>query len=142
MRGDPVRVAEALGLKRSGSEYKGPCPICGGTDRFHVKTGRSADVLVHCRHGCKYSDLARELERRGIVDRDDYTAPTHRRDDLELADHMALVLEGAIRRGEEISPSDRHAVTRLIMKVDDKRGARLRELRKQLRTDGDGVGER
>ena len=140
MKGDPTRVADALGLRRIGSEYKGPCPLCGGTDRFHVKAGKSADVLVHCRHGCKYSDLARELERRGIVDRDDYTAPTHRRDDLELADHMILVMESAARRGERINPSDRDAVTRLIMKVDEKRGARLRELRRQMGTEN-GVGK-
>ena len=114
--------------------------MCGGTDRFHVKAGKSADVLVHCRHGCKYSDLARELERRGVVDRDDYVAPTHRRSDLELADHMIAVMQGAARRGEKISPSDREAVTRLIMKVDDKRGARLRELRKELGA-GNGVGK-
>ena len=141
MRGDPSRVADALGLRRVGSEFKGPCPICGGTDRFHVKAGRSADFLMHCRHGCQYSDLARELENRGVVDRDDYTAPTHRRDDIELADYMILVMQGAANRGEAITPSDRDAVTRLIMKVDEKRGARLRELRRQMGINN-GVGKR
>jgi len=29
--------AEQLGLKRMGREYKGPCPVCGGNDRFHLK---------------------------------------------------------------------------------------------------------
>ena len=132
MNGDPSRVADALGLRRVGSEYKGACPICGGTDRFHVKAGRSADFLVYCRHGCSYSDLARELERRGIVDRDDYVAPTHRRADLELADHMILVMQGAALRGETISQSDRRAVSLLITKVDEGRIARLRALRDEL----------
>ena len=132
MKGDPSRVADALGLKRVGSEYKGPCPLCGGTDRFHVRAGASADVLVHCRHGCKYSDLARELERRGVVDRDDYVAPTHRRDDLELADHMIAVMEGAARRGQKITEGDHRAVTRLMMKVDERRVQRLRDLRRHL----------
>ena len=132
MNGDPSRVADALGLRRVGSEYKGPCPICGGKDRFHVRAGRSAEFLVHCRHGCSYSDLARELESRGIVDRDDYVAPAHRRADLELADHMILVMQGAALRGEKISQSDREAVAMLITKVDQGRGARLRALKDKL----------
>ena len=37
-------------LKKSGSEWSGPCPLCGGEDRFHVRevAGRA---LVGCR-GC------------------------------------------------------------------------------------------
>ena len=37
-------------LKKSGSEWSGPCPLCGGDDRFHVREvdGRA---LVGCR-GC------------------------------------------------------------------------------------------
>lgn len=44
-------VAEWVGrlhLRRSGAEWKGPCPLCGGTDRFHVKQGHSR-VLASCR---------------------------------------------------------------------------------------------
>jgi hypothetical protein len=39
---DIVRVAERLGarLKRVGKEWCGPCPACGGTDRFAVKLGK------------------------------------------------------------------------------------------------------
>ena len=40
-----TEIAKALGLKRSGSEYKGPCPLCGGNDRFHVRQ----DGLFGCR---------------------------------------------------------------------------------------------
>ena len=43
--------AEQLGLKRMGREYKGPCPVCGGNDRFHLKEGRYKPVLYHCRQG-------------------------------------------------------------------------------------------
>ena len=43
--------AEALQLKRNGpNNYSGPCPLCGGTDRFHV-TQRQQRTLVGCR-GC------------------------------------------------------------------------------------------
>ena len=36
---DIVSAASEKGikLKKSGSEYKGPCALCNGTDRFYVK---------------------------------------------------------------------------------------------------------
>lgn len=41
----PDQWAERLGnLNRKGHEYKGPCPLCGGEDRFHVKQGDSAPI--------------------------------------------------------------------------------------------------
>ena len=42
--------AQACGLKKQGREWVGPCPLCGGKDRFHVRDGDST-VLVGCR-GC------------------------------------------------------------------------------------------
>ena len=36
-RPDGAIIADALGLRRRGSEWVGPCPRCGGTDRFHVR---------------------------------------------------------------------------------------------------------
>ena len=47
----PRQWAERLGnLKQSGGEWCGPCPLCGGTDRFHVRGGDMAGkVLASCR---------------------------------------------------------------------------------------------
>ena len=42
--------AQACDLKRQGREWVGPCPLCGGKGRFHVRDGGST-VLVGCR-GC------------------------------------------------------------------------------------------
>lgn len=39
-------------LKKAGNEYHGPCPVCGGTDRFRVNN-RGA----FCRKGCSFQDL-------------------------------------------------------------------------------------
>ena len=44
-RPDGATIADALGLRRRGSEWVGPCPRCGGTDRFHVR----ADGVFGCR---------------------------------------------------------------------------------------------
>tara|TARA_Y100001963_G_scaffold109275_1_gene151071 strand:+ start:45 stop:437 length:393 start_codon:yes stop_codon:yes gene_type:complete len=43
-------VAMKFGLKKCGSEWKGPCPKCGGHDRFSVREGKSQAILAHCRH--------------------------------------------------------------------------------------------
>ena len=42
--------AEALGLRLRSGELKGPCPSCGGTDRFHIRRS-GPDARVGCR-GC------------------------------------------------------------------------------------------
>lgn len=53
-----VSVLDELGrrkisLKRAGSEMVGPCPVCGGRDRFgvHVRKG-----IWHCRHAGRGGD--------------------------------------------------------------------------------------
>ena len=38
----------ALDLTRRGSEFVGPCPVCGGDDRFHVREGNGRAVF-----GCR-----------------------------------------------------------------------------------------
>ena len=42
--------AARLDLHNRSGEYVGPCPVCGGTDRFHVGRGRGG-AMVGCR-GC------------------------------------------------------------------------------------------
>ena len=42
------QVAGRLGLKRSGRYLQGPCPRCGGTDRFHVYENRGGEALAGC----------------------------------------------------------------------------------------------
>lgn len=44
-------AAGRLDLKNKSGELVGPCPSCGGTDRFHVKQGGDGGALVGCR-GC------------------------------------------------------------------------------------------
>ena len=39
-------------LKKAGSEHHGPCPVCGGTDRFRVN-----DKGAFCRKGCSFQDI-------------------------------------------------------------------------------------
>ena len=43
--------AARLDLRNRSGEYVGPCPVCGGEDRFHVGRGRGGATIVGCR-GC------------------------------------------------------------------------------------------
>lgn len=53
---DLVGYARALspGLRRQGSEWVGPCPACGGRDRFSVHPGKG---VFHCRAAGRGGDV-------------------------------------------------------------------------------------
>jgi DNA primase len=61
-----TRLADLLpGLKRSANYLIGPCPFCGGTDRFNVKTDDNGDLWIcrQCGDG-RYHDVIDFLQRR------------------------------------------------------------------------------
>jgi len=60
-------LGAALSLKGGTQELKGPCPRCGGEDRFWIRPGRSQPVIFGCRSGCSFSDIIKELADRGLV---------------------------------------------------------------------------
>lgn len=64
--------ADALGLRPRGRELVGPCPSCGGTDRFAVKRLDNGAALVNCRQ-CQ--DFGEILRAAGLADE-----PPERRD--------------------------------------------------------------
>ena len=43
-------------LKKTGGEHHGPCPACGGTDRFRVN-----DKGAFCRKGCSFQELQKAV---------------------------------------------------------------------------------
>lgn len=48
-RPDAAAWAERLNLRRRGGEFVGPCPLCGGEDRFHVADKSGRPGLAGCR---------------------------------------------------------------------------------------------
>ena len=64
----PITVNEIIarwpGLQRQGQEWKGPCPNCGGRDRFHLRTRDDGFALFGCRH-C-IDGLPAEQKREGF----------------------------------------------------------------------------
>lgn len=48
--------------RKSAREWCGPCPLCGGRDRFHVARGRRVEVIAGCRRcGADFGALARAV---------------------------------------------------------------------------------
>ena len=64
---DLSTISAGLGLRKVGHEYKGPCPQCGGRDRFWMRFGRDLPIIFACRRGCSFYDLVGALEARGFV---------------------------------------------------------------------------
>ena len=63
--------ATRLNLKTIGSELKGPCPACGGDDRFHVHIVGAKSGLFGCRN-CK--DFVPIIRAAGWVDSSSHTS--------------------------------------------------------------------
>lgn len=61
-------IAESLNLKRNGNGWRGPCPVCGGSDRSQkfVIRDDGGCVLVHCFAGCDQDSIVRELKARNL----------------------------------------------------------------------------
>ena len=57
----------ALNLKGGSKELKGPCPKCGGHDRFWIRQGSKLPVIFGCRAGCTFNQIIKELADRGLV---------------------------------------------------------------------------
>lgn len=108
-------AASALSLKKYGSEYHGPCPICGGSDRFWIKQA-SDGIAVHCRQGCTFKDLAFDLRQRGIASKD-HSGPNRRftsQTDLIRADLLIAMYQA----GQRPSGADRVKLARLADELD------------------------
>jgi putative DNA primase/helicase len=55
-------------LKRTGRELTGPCPVCGGTDRFSVHTRKQLWNCRHCAKGGDIIDLVRHLDSVSVIE--------------------------------------------------------------------------
>ncbi|MCB0028723.1 MAG: hypothetical protein KDE28_12500 [Anaerolineales bacterium] len=64
--GDMVALAESLTeLRQHGRYWEGPCPFCGGTDRFQIKRTDDGDLWIcrQCGDG-KYQDITAFVARQ------------------------------------------------------------------------------
>jgi putative DNA primase/helicase len=69
-------LARQLGLKRSGTGYRGPCPVHGGTKSpFALTNGAGGKLLVHCHAGCDPADILGALRRKQILPQESAARP-------------------------------------------------------------------
>jgi phage/plasmid primase-like uncharacterized protein len=63
VRRDILGVARNLGarLRRSGGEWIGPCPVCGGKDRFSISPSKGLWNCRRCGVGGDAIDLVRHV---------------------------------------------------------------------------------
>jgi phage/plasmid primase-like uncharacterized protein len=54
-------------LRRAGAEMVGPCPACGGTDRFAINVRRQIWNCRQCGVGGDIIALVRHLDREGFA---------------------------------------------------------------------------
>ena len=67
---NPEALADALDLRRDGREYRGACPVCGGSDRatkFAVGE-KDGKTVFKCFNGCSQQAIVDELKARGLWD--------------------------------------------------------------------------
>ena len=134
---DIAGVAQALGLKKQGHEYHGPCPCCGGTDRFWIKQGKTKDIVISCRQGCDFADLAKEMYDRGLAERDEFkktAKPQYLQKDLNYCDLYIQIARGRVWGDFGFSDHDYNVVADLMTKVDESRRRRLAELVREKRS--------
>ena len=108
---DIAQAAGSLGLKKSGGEYKGPCPNCGGNDRFWLAKGRVHPILASCR-GCNdFAGIANAIKNAGLAVDDDQYNPelgmAKKREEQAQKDAMLIhIYERAKRDGQHIHYRD------------------------------------
>jgi len=115
-------IADSLGLKRHGQNWRGACPCCGGSNRsgkFSLAEGRSGPIW-QCFAGCQGDDIADELRQRGLLaPRASPRRPAakYSRDQIEHAELVVLVAESDARCGLAVSPSDLRALLKAVSVV-------------------------
>src|SRR6056300_152068 len=60
------RIIQAYNLKQTAKgEYHGPCPSCGGVDRFWISE-KLGEVKAFCRQGCDIQTLSTAMIADGV----------------------------------------------------------------------------
>jgi hypothetical protein len=128
-------LAHSLGLKKTGTEWHGPCPVCGGHDRFWLKPGRTKDVVMSCRQGCSFKELAKEMIDRGLAQKDDFKPKQkvyHKRD-LDYCDLFIAIARGRHWKNFGFSEHDAKVARGMMATVDQPRREELVRLIEEKR---------
>ena len=70
---DAEYISNALNGKKSGSQYYCDCPVGNHRRAKLYLKDSSTGVLLHCKAGCEFRDIVKELESRGLWAKKDYS---------------------------------------------------------------------
>lgn len=59
-------IISHYGLKKIGQEHHGPCPLCGGKDRFWI-ANHNGKLTHHCRKDCSFRDRSKQMQQDGVL---------------------------------------------------------------------------
>ena len=82
-------------LKPMGGEHHGPCPNCGGRDRFRLQNFKGG-LRHHCRKGCPLAARTDAMRRDGVI------PPYRSGDEVPYHDQKGIPLIGAELRGPDV----------------------------------------
>ena len=99
--------AKALNLRKAGvAEYSGPCPNCGGKDRFWINS-HNGELRHHCRHGCDFQARHQKITSLGLIPilnaTKDNAAPNGRAVPYHLRKRIELEGSGVTCDGDTLS---------------------------------------
>ncbi|MEK9597327.1 MAG: AAA family ATPase [Alphaproteobacteria bacterium] len=102
-------IIDAFNMKKHSKEWKGPCPVCGGDDRFWINE-HIGEVKVHCRHGCSFQNIQDELKARGLWPNNkkeerhyvEQVNPFNSTEEILYHDRKGVDLNGAVIDGKNI----------------------------------------
>ena len=120
--------ASSLGLRRRGGELVGPCPSCGGHDRFHVRPRGDGGALVGCR-GCIDGGGGGfgEVLRTAWPDYE----PQHRRQEATRRSILATEERSRARRAEQAAVRSQSAIQNALDALAKTDLSTLRETRRR-----------
>ena len=82
-------------LKPMGGEHHGPCPNCGGRDRFRLQNFKGG-LRHHCRKGCQLGARTDAMRRDGLI------PPYGSGEEVPYHDQKGIPLIGAELRGPDV----------------------------------------
>lgn len=114
-------LGRALGLKRSGKTFAGPCPYCGGRDRFFLGPGKLHEVVFGCRNcGKDTGPIIRALIELGLWQDSNQEQVVQRRynpDDIMYVDVFLMMYAN----GQQPTADDLIEVQQRLHRVDSMR---------------------
>ena len=122
---DAQTIAETLDLKKNGTGWRGPCPVCGGSakaTKFSIADGRNGAPIVKCFAGCTFEQISAELRERGLwPEAKPFQREQARRNksarDISHSETVLMLAEGDREAGHELSPKDQETISRARGKV-------------------------